>query len=120
MPPPLLPRGGRANLMKVLEVLARIESDRTITLERWAATACAPLSWGVTILVITAQGDPATCQALHRLVRTGFNPILIAVEPDLQFGRTRGRARKLGFRAFHVLPSAELDLWRQPQGQVIQ
>lgn len=116
MPPPLLPRSGRAHLMKVLEVLARIESDRTVALDQWAATACAPLSWGVTILVITALGDEKTSQALHRLVRSGFNPILIAVEPDLQFGQTRQRARQLGFRAYHVLRSANLDLWRQPQG----
>jgi hypothetical protein len=49
-------------------------------------------------------------------VRSGFNPILIAVEPDLQFGQTRERARQLGFRAYHVLRSANLDMWRQPQG----
>ena len=116
MPPPLLPHNGRAHLMKVLEVLARIESDTTISLDQWAATACAPLSWGVTIMAITAQGDERTCQALHRLVRTGFNPILIAVEPDLQFGQTRKRARELGFRAYHVPRSADLDLWRRPQG----
>lgn len=117
-PPPLLPRSGRAHLMKVLEVLARIESDRTIPLDKWAATACAPLSWGVTIMVVTARGDEQTCRALHRLVRSGFNPILIAVEPDVQFNRTRERARKLGFRAYHVLRADNLDLWRQPQGQL--
>lgn len=118
LPPSLLPRSGRAHLMKLLEILARIESDHTVALDQWATTACAPLTWGVTIMVITAAGDEKTCQALHHLVRSGYNPILIAVEPDLQFGRTRERARKLGFRAFHVLRSANLDLWRQPQGQL--
>jgi uncharacterized protein (DUF58 family) len=118
MHPPLLPRNGRAHLMKVLEILARIESDTTVGLDQWAATACAPLTWGVTILAITASGDEKTCQTLHRLVRSGFNPILIAVEPDLQFGQTRERARQLGFRAYHVLRSANLDMWRQPTGQL--
>ena len=117
MPPAILPRSGRAHLMKVLELLARIESDQTIALDQWAASACAPLSWVVTILVITAQGDDSTCQALHRLLRAGYNPILLAVEPDLQFGRARERAQQLGFRAYHVLYSANLDLWRRPQGQ---
>jgi hypothetical protein len=114
--PILLPRSGRAHLMKLLETLARIESDSTIGLDQWAATACSPLAWGVTIMAITANGDEKTCQALHQLVRSGFNPILIAVEPDLQFGQTRERARQLGFRAYHVLRSANLDMWRQPQG----
>ncbi len=117
-PSPLLPHSGRAHLMKVLEVLARIESDRTAPLHQWAATACAPLSWGVTVMAITASGDERTCQALHHLVRSGFNPILIAVEPDAQFSRTRERARKLGFRAYHVLHADNLDLWRQPQGHL--
>lgn len=118
MPPPVLPRSGRAQLMKVLELLARIESDRTVPLEQWAATACAPLTWGVMVMVISARGDEKSCHVLHNLVRSGFNPILIAVEPDLQFGQTRERARQLGFRAYHVKPSANLDLWRRPQGQI--
>jgi uncharacterized protein (DUF58 family) len=116
--PALIPHSGRAHLMKLLETLARIESDSTVGLDQWAATACAPLTWGVTIMAITATGDEKTCQALHRLVRSGFNPILIAVEPDLQFGQTRERARQLGFRAYHVLRSASLELWRQPLGSL--
>ncbi len=118
MPPPILPHSGRTHLMKVLEVLARLESDRTIALNQWAGMACSSLSWGVTIMAVTPKGDEETCQALHRLLRAGFNPILIAVEPDLQFGRTRELAHQLGFRAYHVLPSANLDLWRQPQGHL--
>jgi uncharacterized protein (DUF58 family) len=120
MPPPIMPRSGRAQLMKVLETLARVESDLTVPLNQWAATACAPLNWGVTVLAITAFGDESTCQALHRLLRSGFNPILVAVEPDLQFGQTRERARQLGFRAYHVLRSDNLDLWRRPQGQLLR
>ncbi|MFL7837494.1 MAG: DUF58 domain-containing protein [Candidatus Promineifilaceae bacterium] len=116
----LLPHSGRAHLMKLLETLARIESENTIGLDQWTATACAPLTWGVTIMAITAAGDEKTCQALHHLVRSGFNPILIAVEPDLHFGRTRERARQLGFRAYHVLRSANLELWRQPHGSLAQ
>ncbi len=120
MPPPILPRSGRAQLMKLLELLARIESDKTIPLTLWAATACARLSWGVTILVITAHGDEKICQALHRLVRSGFNPILVAVEPDRQFAETRRRARQLGFQAYHVLQSENLTLWRRTHGQTAQ
>jgi uncharacterized protein (DUF58 family) len=112
-PPTLLPQSGRNQLMKILEILARVESDQTIALPTWAMRACAPLSWGVTILTITARGDEATCHALHRLARSGFNPILIAVEPDLQFAQTRERARQLGFRAYHVLRSGNMELWRK-------
>jgi hypothetical protein len=105
--------------MKILERLARIESDQTVPFDEWAASACLNLSWGVTILAITARGDEATCQTLHRLVRAGYNPILVTVEPDLDFGLVRERARRLGFRAFNVTRSSGLDIWRRPRRQVV-
>jgi uncharacterized protein (DUF58 family) len=117
MPPPIPPRNDREHLMKILERLARIESDNTIPFNQWAATACLNLSWGVTILAITSRGDEATCHALHRLVRSGFNPILIVVEGDRNFGLVRERARRLGFRAYNVTGSSNLDLWRHPKRQ---
>jgi len=119
MPPPIPPRNGRIQLMKILERLARIESDATIPFNQWAVPACLNLSWGVTILVITARGDQETCQTLHRLVRSGFNPILIVMEGGQNFGLVRERARRLGFRAFHVSGASSLDLWRQPKHQAI-
>lgn len=118
MSPAIPPRNGRAHLMKILEHLARIESDNTTPFSAWGANACYQLSWGVTILAITARGDEATCQTLHRLVRAGYNPILLAIEPDYNFGRVRERARLLGFSAFNVTESSGLNLWRQSRQQI--
>ena len=67
--PSIPPRNGREHLMKILERLARIEATATHPFNEWAVNACFNLSWGVTILAITARGDEITCQALHRLVR---------------------------------------------------
>lgn len=114
IPPPIGTGNGRPHLMKILERLARLEDEQTIPLNEWATTACMGLSWGVTILVITAKGDLATCQTLHRLVRSGYNPILIAVEPDHNFNQVRERARNLGFQAHLVAGERDLDVWRQP------
>lgn len=112
LPPAIPPRNGRYHLVKILERLARIESDNTIPLAEWAAEATAHLSWGVTILVITPRGTESIGQALHRLVRAGFNPVLITVEPDANFGQVRERARRLGFSAYHVTAVQDLDRWR--------
>jgi hypothetical protein len=100
--------------MKILEQLARIEIHHTTSFTGWASAACVNLAWGVTVLAITARGDEATCNTLHRLVRAGFNPILFAVEPDYNFGIVRERARRLGFRAYKVSGQRDLDRWRQP------
>ncbi len=116
LPPAIPPRHGRNHLVKILERLARIENENTITLTNWATEATAHLSWGVTILVITARGTEMVCQTLHRLVRTGYNPVLIAVEPDANFGLVRERARRLGFSAYPVAAQADLDRWRQRTG----
>lgn len=115
MPPPISPRPGRAHLMKILERLARIEADHTVPFNEWIPAVATRLSWGVTILAITPHGDESTCQALHRLVRSGFNPVLIVVEPDYNFGRVRERARKLGFSAYNVAHFRDLDAWRRPR-----
>ena len=113
--PAIPPGNGRTHLMKLLQRLARLEMDETIPLTQWAVPACSHLSWGVTLLVISARGDIATCQTLHRLVRSGFNPVLIAIEPDYNFGEVRERARRLGFLAFNIVDTKDLDPWRIPQ-----
>lgn len=115
LPPAIPPRPGRANLMRILERLARIEAGGTATFTHWTPTACVNLSWGVTILAVTPRGDEAICQTLHRLVRSGFNPILITIEPDANFGLVRERARRLGFTAFNVSQRDSLSQWRRPQ-----
>ena len=114
MPAAIKARAGRPHLMKVLELLARLYSRDSIPFAEWAPAACVSLSWGVTIIAITAQGDPQTCNTLHHLSRNGFNPILIAVEPDANFGQVRERARRLGFRAYHINDRRDLAQWQRP------
>lgn len=114
MPPAIEAQAGRAQLMKLLEQLARLEQRPTVPFAGWVNLACAGLGWGITVLAITPRGDAATCNALHRLVRTGYNPILFAVEPDHNFSEVRERARRLGFGAFNVSSPQDFDQWRAP------
>lgn len=105
-------RGGREHLMRLLEQLARLESVNTAPFNAWATPATASLNWGVTVLTITARGDEATSSTLHRLRRNGFNPVLIAVEPDAEFGRVRARAGTLGFQAYQISGRDSLEAWQ--------
>lgn len=114
IPTPIPPHGGRAHLMKVLELLARVEAAETVPFTNWIPRACLHLSWGVTIPTITPRGDEATCQALNRLVRAGFNPVLIVVSRGGPFGQVRERARQLGFAAYQVLEKEDLKTWHRP------
>jgi uncharacterized protein (DUF58 family) len=118
MPHPIPARNGRAHLMKVLEQLARLETRATVPFHAWASTTTGQLAWGVTILAITAQGDGRTCNVLHQMVRAGFNPILVAIEPSANFGQVRERARRLGFQAYNVAGRAELERLEQGRGHL--
>jgi uncharacterized protein (DUF58 family) len=109
VPPPIPPRSGHAHLMKLLELLARLETADTLPYVRWAPAACLSLSWGVTVLAITPVADLATCQMLHRLVRAGLNPVLIVVQATADMGQLRQRARRLGFNAYQVARQRELE-----------
>ena len=117
LPPPIPPRNGRSHLIKILERLARIESEETLPFTAWAHQATLNLSWGVTVLVITAKGTVPVCEALHRMVRVGYNPVLITIETDSNFGQVRQRAQQLGFAAFNIATHNDLDQWRKPQTQ---
>ncbi len=113
VPPAIPPRTGRSHLMKILERLARIEIGDLVPFQPWATSACGHLSWGVTILIITPHGDESVCQAVHQLVRAGFNPVLVTIEPDYNFDRVRERARSLGFTTFNVPQKQDLEQWAQ-------
>jgi uncharacterized protein (DUF58 family) len=115
LPAPIPPRPGRAHLRKVLELLARVEAAESVTFTSFAPAACAQLSWGVTVLAVSPRGDEPTCRMLHRLLRAGYNPVLIVIQPVPDFGQVQERARRLGFRAFYVPEQRDLKVWQQPQ-----
>jgi uncharacterized protein (DUF58 family) len=112
---PLLPRRGRAHLMKVLELLARVEPMPTSPFAAWLPRATLHLGWGVTVPVITPRAGDEVVQALHQMVRAGFNPVLIVTTPALHFGRVQAQARQLGYSAYNVTAPVDLDIWRQPR-----
>jgi uncharacterized protein (DUF58 family) len=105
------PRPGRAHLMKLLEWLARVQLAETTALAGWLPSAGLDLAWGTTVAAVTPTGDEATCQALHRLLRAGLNPVLLVIESHAQFGVVRERARRLGIAAYQVANEKELRQW---------
>ena len=113
---PIPPRRGRAQLMKILETLARTEAvERDAAFAQWLPAPCIHLGWGVTVLIVSPRGDPQVCQAAHRLLRSGFNPLLLVTERQANFGSVRERARRLGFGALEVTDERALKNWQAGQ-----
>ncbi len=102
---PLLapPRAGRGQVMQILELLARIRlGTPAIPLESFLTTTVLPLSWGVTVALVTPRADIAVYQTLQRLAHRGYHPLLLVSEPMMNFAPVQARVRSLGGHAFHV------------------
>lgn len=112
-PPTLPPRSGRQSLMKLLEILARIEARETESFCHWLGRATLPLGWGDTVAAISPNGDEDTCRAMHQLCRMGYNVVLLIVDPQTNITALRQRARRLGFAAFQVARRPDMDTWRR-------
>jgi len=118
IPPPIQPKPGRAQLMTILETLARMEAGQTEPFSTWSTGAVSYLSWGVTILVISPTGDLQSCRSLHNLLRRGFNPILVIAEPFADFRSIQNRAQTFGFPVAHVGSERALRNWLRPPDRV--
>ena len=107
----IAPRPGRAQLMKLLESLARVQVSTGRDFIQWLPEATLGLGWGTTVMVITPDGDEQACEVMHRLSRRGFNVILIVTEL-VYFAPIEQRAAALGFRAYRAAARSDLDEWR--------
>jgi len=108
----LPPRKGRGHLMKVLEVLARVEARPTFPFTELLRRESVILSWGTTAIVITPRETEELFTALLQLRRQGFHVVLIILEMGSDFGQTRRRAAQIGIPAYHMWRESDLDMWR--------
>jgi len=113
---PIPPGAGRSHLMQVLERLARLEGAPTVNFAHYAYQATHKLNWGVTLLTIVPDADQDVCDTMHRLVRAGFNVVLLVIEAYANFSSVRERARLLGFSAYHVPDIRALRRWQEGGG----
>jgi uncharacterized protein (DUF58 family) len=113
LPPRLLPRRGRSNLMRILEVLARVQAGQTADIKSLIRRESAHLSWGATLIVITPKLDETFFDVLFQARRSGFEIILIPCGPTPGLQRARQIAATFGFPLVHILSEQDLDVWRQ-------
>jgi uncharacterized protein (DUF58 family) len=103
---------GRSHLMKVLEILARVEVTPTTPFTELLRRQSVRLSWGTTIIIITPQDTEELFTSLLQLRRRGFHVVLILVEMRVSFRESRQRASQIGVPAYHVWRESDLDMWR--------
>lgn len=111
--PVLYPRKGRAHLMNVLDVLARVRAARVQPLVDVLRRETPRLPWGTTLVLITGSADEAAFDEIFRARRAGLNVVLILMGMVMDADVIRRRARHFGVPLFELLRERDLEVWRQ-------
>ena len=111
----LRPHKGRGHLMSCLDLLARIEitdAAEALPFTALLRQASLGLSWGSTLVVVTGKEDEALIPTLVHLRRRGFLAVLVLVDRDAQFDRTKARAEQIGVPTYRIVDERDLDVWK--------
>lgn len=105
----LPPKRGRAHLMHVLEVLARVQLTHGAPLAGLLRRGSVDLSWGSTISVITGRESEALWDSLMYLKRAGFAVSLVLVRPGRSSAEVKARAGRAGVPVYRVWHERDLE-----------
>ena len=108
----LPPRGERAHLMNLLEVLARVQMATETSFADLLRRESVHLPWGATLAVITGRESEALFDTLVYLRRAGFAVSLILVQPGQPSPELQARADLLAVPIHRVWREQDLEVWR--------
>jgi uncharacterized protein (DUF58 family) len=113
---PALPlRKGREHLMRLLDLLARIElasEEEAVPFLELLRRKSRELPWGSTIVAITGREVKGLMSTLLALRRRGQVVILVLTCPDRDLKLTRQRAEQIGVQALGIWSEQDLEVWR--------
>ncbi len=104
-------RKGRDALMRILDLLARVEASDGPGFPAMLRREASHLTWGATLVVVTGRVSEDLFAALASLRRSGFSVVLIATDAPGAFEGTRKRAAGIGVAAYEIWEEADLERW---------
>lgn len=110
-PPTISPRKGRRALMRLLDLLARVETSEGPELATLLPRETSHLAWGSTVVVVTGRVTDELFEALAGLRKGGFSLVLISVDPGAGFQAVRKRASRIGVPTYEVWEEPDLERW---------
>jgi uncharacterized protein (DUF58 family) len=110
---PIPPRKGQGNLMRILDVLARVQAFETISFVEFLRQEYVNLSWGTTLILITSQANEALFDQLFQLRRAGLNAVLIPAGLAGYSKEAQRQAEYFNFPYFPIRNENDLDMWRR-------
>jgi uncharacterized protein (DUF58 family) len=117
--PQVIPaRKGKRHLMRLLEVLARVDSTDRSALAPLLQRQRYQLGWGTTLIVITGQANAEILGELYQARRAGQNVLLILAGLDASDETVRRQAEAYGIPVSTLATERDLRLWVQKPSRV--
>lgn len=105
-------RKGRGHLMRILDVLARIQAGEAETFASLIGREAHHLPWGTTLIIIGGQAEPDLFEQLFQARRAGQDALLVLCGPVEGYREIERRAAQFDFPVFQLFNEQDLDVWR--------
>ncbi len=110
---PVFPGKGRSQLIRILDILARVQGLDTESINSLLSRESPNLPWGTTIVVITGEVTDALFDQLFQVKRRGQNVTLMVTGHSANIKLARKQARQFGFPIYAFADEKSLDVWRR-------
>jgi uncharacterized protein (DUF58 family) len=111
--PALPPEKGRGHLMRMLDVLARVQMTENSSFTALLQRQRVHLAWGTTIILITGNADDTLFDELFQARRAGLNVVLILCGHVIEAKEIQHRAEHFGIAFYQFNSEKDLDVWRK-------
>jgi uncharacterized protein (DUF58 family) len=111
-PLPLPPRKGRTHLMRLLEMLARIQTSDNEPCQSLVHRNRFNLSWGTTVVIITGQADESLFNEIFAAKKTGLDVVLVLCGEVMGLKEVKRKAKFVKVPLYYFLDERDLESWR--------
>ncbi len=112
MPVFLPARRGRGNLLRLLEILARLQMAECTPFAQVLRQELVNLPWGATLILVTGNVDDELFDSLFQARRAGLQAFLVQCGQSDDIQALQQRARQFGIPMVQFLREQDLDIWR--------
>lgn len=112
-PQTIPPQKGKNHMMRLLEMLARVETTDQSALIPLLQKQRYQLAWGTTLIVITGSGNDDLLNELYQARRSGQNAIVILSGRDALSEDFRQRAKIFNIPVYSIGTERDLKIWMQ-------
>jgi uncharacterized protein (DUF58 family) len=109
---PLPARKGKAQLIQVLDLLARLQCADSTPLAELIGRESANLPWGTTVAVITGQANEVLFDQIFQMKRHGLQVVLILAGRVTGLQHIRQQAERFGVPLHAFASEKSIEIWR--------